>query len=155
MASLPLPERTKLAVEGRVLARHLLRTPVPEAVLSRYVEAHERGLLAGGRGLSPVDRMLVALAASGRLGTFVADGHAALFRRRGALRRKLVLLLALLETSAATHRETLGGTVISWPGAFLRLVGLSLRGVVAFGLGLLLWPARIVCLLLPAGGSRS
>ena len=75
------------------------------------------------------DRALLSMARMGRLGARMADSHAAMFAPASTLRKRLVLLLAILE-SRAPYSESidkpLGGSV---PGAFLRL---GLHSVVAF-----------------------
>jgi len=66
----------------------------------RLREAYER--LARARGLEArpprsLDRALDRLASWGRPGLALADAFAARFRKRGPLRRRLILVLALLE----------------------------------------------------------
>ncbi len=71
----------------------------PEAA-ARLREPYAR--LSRARGLHdrptrPLDRALDRLASWGRPGLALADAFAARFRKRGPLRRRLVLVLALLE----------------------------------------------------------
>lgn len=95
-------EMTTVELECRTFTRYLVgHEPQPD-VIRKYAEAHRiDGTYSGG------DRFgLVAtrLARSHPLVTKLADSHARLFVPRGLLRKKLVLLLAILETSASSYR---------------------------------------------------
>jgi hypothetical protein len=80
---------------------------------------------------------MVLFAARGGWRVRVADAYARIFRPHGALRQKLTLLLAVLESAPATHREfTSGGSGVA---AAIGRSALSLLGFgVAFLTGLLL-----------------
>ena len=93
--------RGGLARECAILCR-LLTGGEPDA---RIVEAYIRGhahasLSAEADGL---DRLLLSAARRGVTRARWADAYAAVFQRRGLLRRKLVLLYALLETNPPSH----------------------------------------------------
>ncbi|MCC6407823.1 MAG: hypothetical protein IT453_11695, partial [Planctomycetes bacterium] len=84
--------------------------------------------------------------------TRLADAHARLFRNGGLLRRKLVLLLALLET----HADTVGrvdAPSVSGPVAFVVETALRLAVFALLALlGLFVFlPLRALCAL---GGDR-
>lgn len=87
-----------LARECQVFSRYLVARPPDAYVLDKYIEAHRvaRDYTGGSR----FDRALLNLARSGALGASFADSYACLFARRSLLRRKLILLLAILESSA-------------------------------------------------------
>jgi len=134
---------TALERECHVLARYLGGRAPSRYVVERYLRAHETGVLeAQPRGF---DRTLVRFAGAHPLAARIADAHARLFAPRSALRDKLVLLLALLETSAPSHRRIddvapggLAGTVVA-----LGFHGLVFALCLAAGL-LLLGPARLL-----------
>ena len=82
--------------ECRVYARYLIgRDPSPY-VVSKYLEFHSQ---CGAKVVpgDAFDRVLCALSARGGLSTRLADIYASRFAREAALRKKLVLTLALLE----------------------------------------------------------
>jgi hypothetical protein len=87
--------------ECRVFTRYLTGQEPIEYVLRKYVEYHRANLLTGDRGF---DRLLTGFAAKGPFFARLADSYASRFRKRAALRRKLVLLLALLECSPQASR---------------------------------------------------
>ena len=70
----------------------------------RYAAAHQvraEALASGNR----FDAITVAFAMMGPLFTRLADAYCRLFRPRGALRQKLVLVLAILEVSPPFYRD--------------------------------------------------
>jgi hypothetical protein len=70
-------------------------------VKRKYREAHEQRSLA--RGGHPSDSLLVPLARISPWNTKAIDTYARVFRRSSLVRKKLVLLLAILETCAPTY----------------------------------------------------
>ena len=121
---------TSLERECAVFTRFLTGLDPSGYVRTRYVAAHAvRPQLAEA---TTREARLVALAATGTVWCRLADAYAALFEPRGLLRRKLVTLLAVLETCPPyfeiLDRPLRGG----WPGAVL---GLTLRGIRALAVG--------------------
>lgn len=87
-----------LRAECTTFTRHLIdRDPTPH-VLTKYIEAHELGIVVPAGGISGYDRALVDWAKKGGLVARAADIHARFFAPKGLLRRKLVLLLGIIET---------------------------------------------------------
>jgi len=89
----------RLARETDVFARYLIGAPAGACAAERYA--------AGHAGLPPTcpaaGRVLVGVAAVHPLLTRIADAYARLLAPRSLLRHKLVLLLAILESSAGSH----------------------------------------------------
>ncbi len=118
--------------ECRVFARHLLDIEPDAYVLGTYRDAVAR--LPALSPTSAFDGVLLARARRGGLWTRLADAYAALFARDSALRRRLVMVLAILETRAPFHHHL--DTPDGRPGAALWLrtaarivaAGLSLAG---------------------------
>jgi NADH dehydrogenase len=106
-------ERVQLERECVVFAAHLLGVAPDAYVRRKYAEAHCH--LAGLATVNRFERLLVGVAGRHQRLTAFADAYAALFAPDSVLRRKLVLLLALLETSspsaAAIDRAVGGGPV--------------------------------------------
>lgn len=136
-----------LDAECRVFTRHLLGCDPDEYVLSKYRNAHAvvPALTASGR----FDGMLIAFARFRPLCAQIADSYAGLFLRGATLRKKLVLLLAILETRPPFHQtidQTVGGSL---PLLLARLsfkTGGALLGLLA---GMLIFvPTRAVLALL-------
>jgi hypothetical protein len=89
--------------ESEVFARYLTGKGAGDYVRRKYREAHERGALGPS---SASDRALVDVARRGTWWARLADAHARLFAPGGLLRRKLVLVLALLECREPARVDT-------------------------------------------------
>jgi hypothetical protein len=132
----------ELGRECEVFTRHIAgRRPTPY-VIGRYAAAH-----AALAGMEPQDghgRWLLRVARSGSAACRVADVWARLAAPRSALRKKLVVLLAILEVSppyAAELDQPSGGRSLEWA----RIVASSLTSVIALVVGLVLFlPVRLV-----------
>jgi hypothetical protein len=85
-----------LAAECEVLARYVCRAAPGQYVTRKFIQAHER--TARFAPFSRFDRLLLRWGTSGPRAARFVDAYACLFARRSAFRRKLVLLLAILET---------------------------------------------------------
>lgn len=98
--------------ECRVFTVYLTGQEPTAYVLAKYRDCHARV-----QGLSPVepfDRLLAAIAVCGPVAARFTDCYAARFRQHGPLRRKLVLILALLECAFPSARY-LDGTSSAKP----------------------------------------
>jgi hypothetical protein len=89
--------------ECAVFCRYLTGRQPPEPVLAQYVRAHARR----DTTLEPADpihdALLLRIARRGAVAASFADSYASLFAKRSVLRRKLILLLAILESTGSTH----------------------------------------------------
>jgi hypothetical protein len=123
-----LPPEATLLRECRVFCRHLSGEAPEPIVIQKYLQAHACGVVEPRRGTPALDRWLVRIARTGTLAARWADAYAALFSRRGLLRRKLILLLAILETVPRTSRMIASTSrmppVVVWLGT-LGLGGLA------------------------------
>lgn len=83
-------------------ARYLTAQHPGPYVLAKYRDAHTRsdGVRAGTE--QRFERLLVAVASGHSLGAWLVDAYSAMFHRGALVRRKWVLLLAILETCAPT-----------------------------------------------------
>lgn len=86
--------------ECQTFTRYLLGTDPTEYICAQYERAHA----ARGETRAPAsfDRALVQAAGKHPWLARLADSYAVVFRRRGTLRQKLVLLLAILESTKPT-----------------------------------------------------
>ena len=117
--------------ECRVFTRHLVGADPDPLVLASYRRAVASVPALAAK--SSWDRTLLSVARRGVVGARCADAHAAVFAPASTLRKRLVLLLAILESCspyAESIDRALGGSAL---GAIARV---GLRGVVAL-LGLL------------------
>jgi len=83
--------------ECRIFSRYLTGQPPTPYILEKYREYHRITGTFAGLEENRFDRLLVDLAARSPVLARIADSYASRFRKHGALRKKLVLLLALSE----------------------------------------------------------
>jgi hypothetical protein len=153
MADAPVESPT--AVECRTFARYLCGANPTEYVASAYsrllpsaaVSAETAGLL--------IERSLLAFARLGSPAIRIADGYAGVFRPRSALRRRLVLLLAILENSPPTARTLNTGDEGTAVAVVARLAAtLVVSGVCALIGVLVLGPVHVVSNAMSKDASR-
>jgi hypothetical protein len=94
-------ETAILQREFRIFTRYLTGGPLNSYVLEKYVDAHEK--VSRYQVRHPFDRLLLRLSVIHPMATKLADAYARAFAPSCALRKKLVLLLAVLETSPSGH----------------------------------------------------
>ncbi len=108
-------EVAELDAECRAMTCFLIGQGPSEYALSKYRDGHRRGIGGPADDAPSFDDELVAFARRGPWAVRVADSWATFFSRGGTLRRKLVLLLAILEsdgeTSARVDSPEPGGPV--------------------------------------------
>jgi nucleoside-diphosphate-sugar epimerase len=143
MSSDPEPvDDDSLDEECRVFTRHLLGIEPTRYIVDHYVRAHlVSPKFAPDDGF---DRYLVRFAARHFVLARLADSYARVFVSGSLLRRKLVLLLAILETAPPSHRlidQPPGGGPILIAGRLVAQGILWLAGLVAASL--FLAPARL------------
>jgi nucleoside-diphosphate-sugar epimerase len=98
----PVDPDAVLDAECATFTRYLIGAEPSAYARTKYREGHRPGI-GGPADLPPSpDDRLVEFARRGPLATRIADTWAGLFARGGRLRRKLVLLLAILESDGAT-----------------------------------------------------
>ena len=133
----------QLERECRVFTRHLLGTTCGPYVVRKYIEAHELSPLF--TNANRFDALLLRLANAGSLAAKLVDGYACIFAPRSLVRRKLVLLLAILESCAPTSDviDSVEQGSVPVLGARLAVRGvIAVLGVLAAALFLL--PAQLV-----------
>lgn len=123
--------------ECRTFAKAIADIDASAYVVGKYLDAHRvHATLARPRGF---DAALVEWARSSPLVTRLADAYARHLMPRGTLRKKLVLLLAVLETSPGTHRSVELPASRSRVAAAASLALAGLTGVVALAVGFVLF----------------
>ena len=138
----------ELERECDVFVRHLLRCGADPYVRAKYSAAH--AALPALQPNDAFDAFLVRFATRGPVFVRLADAYAGMFAHASLLRKKMVLLVAILETSQPSHRTIdapLGGKPM---GAVLSLTATGI--IAAFSVlagSLVLLPMRLVL-----GGSR-
>jgi len=133
---------TSLDRECEVLATHLIGASPDAYVKRKYADAHQ--VLPELSPDDPFDRRLLRFARVHRLFARIADAYARIFAPASTLRKKLVVLLAIAETSAPASRlvdDPIGGSR-SW--VLARLVARGTGAIMALAIGtVLLGPVRL------------
>lgn len=140
-----------LAREFEAFARYLGTTTPPEAGAMAYTRAAASAGTPGDR----LDRWLLAMARGSTMGCSLADAYCRLARPYGVLRRRLVLALAVLESSSVTHAAYDSAIASRAATAWLAMgaagMGWMLRTLVAL---LLIGPLHLAARV-AGGGERS
>jgi NADH dehydrogenase len=130
----PPPAVEPLGDEAAVFCHYLIGREPSEYIRTKYVEAHTAGPNGPVLRRSFDDR-LIAFARGGPGRTRFADAYAAVFSRHGTFRRKLVLLLAILEStreaSALVDSPDATSTFRFVLGSIVRLAGVPILGISA------------------------
>jgi len=90
--------------ECLAFSAYLIRQRPNEYVLAKYREAHDASGIVELKGGRFLDRLLVSAAVFHPIGAKLVDAYTAIFRKKSAVRRKWILLLAILESCAPTYR---------------------------------------------------
>lgn len=85
--------------------RYLTGLEADRGIVRHYIKANQKRQLTDEQQLNTTDRATLCLARRGSFFTRSADAYCALFHPGGALRRKLVLLMAILENSRTTYTQ--------------------------------------------------
>src|SRR6185503_7637567 len=113
--------------------------------------AHELGLIET-TAASRFERCVVAIARGGPWPARAMDAYSRAFQPGGLLRRKLVLLLAILESRSPPAEAIDQPSPGSSAGVFVRIAGFAALNLALIAIGLVvLSPVRLVCAL---GGGR-
>jgi hypothetical protein len=123
-----------LAAEARVLARVLTGSGPSDYVIAQYVRAHQHLPLAPE---TPFDRTLVAFATGGTWAARAADAYARFTAPGSVLRRKVSVMIAILESTAPSDRAFAPADA-PLATALARLVGTGLVFAVFLLAGILL-----------------
>lgn len=136
--------------ECRVFCRYLLGADPTAYVTERYVAAHEaRPDLVARTQFDPV---ILRLAVSPVVPTRVCDAYARICAPRSLLRRKLSLLLAILESSPEVFRKVDTVAPVPRPVLVARLIGQLAIWLLALGVGaVLLLPLQALAKLFRVG----
>lgn len=95
-------EDLQLQHECEAFFRYLCGPELEPYVLTKYCEAHRK--VAAYTPSGGFDQFLVEFAARGPVSTRMADSYARFFAPRSTLRRKLILLLAIMESSSMASK---------------------------------------------------
>jgi len=117
-----LIDRDALDRESLVFCRYLVGEKPNDYIQRKYREAHRSRPLASRDPSLPAEDLLVRIARISPLTTRIIDSYTRVVRPVSLIRKKLVLLLAILESSAPTYKYIDSVDAISIPAFLLRSV---------------------------------
>ena len=91
---------SQLERECFTYTRYLIGGVPSQYVVNRYLDFHQKSDAITGVGFDAFDQFLVGVSARGPFWASLADSYASVFRKDSAVRKKLVVTLALLECVA-------------------------------------------------------
>ena len=119
-----------------MFARYLTNRAASQDAVRHYVGAAKAHGLACDFAFTDFDRVSLALARRGPLGARCADAFCAVFHRRGALRRKIVSIAAIIENQPpASEIFDAPQAAGRRAGALVRLAGHGLVFLIAMLVG--------------------
>jgi hypothetical protein len=140
---MPAADLSGLRAECQALALYLTGVPPDDYVQGKYVQAHERN-----PQLAPTtsfDCLLLRWGTRGPLAARIVDAYASFFARRSAIRRKLVLLLAILESCGPERgfREEADGSGVLGVALYVLMRGVVFAVTLAIA-SIVLLPAQLL-----------
>jgi hypothetical protein len=129
--------RRILEKECSVFSAHLIGVNTAVYTRLKYVEATSAHGIAFDENFSPFDRATLAFARRGRNLARWADAYCAIFHRRGVLRRKLIVLAAILEHVSPTSHVFDNVPARGRINAILALVGSGSMFALSLALGVI------------------
>jgi len=117
----------QLLVEAQLFTRYLIDKEPDDYILNKYEQGHDYVLPSEVVNLSGFDAFCLRLAGLGTGWTRLVDMYCTFFFKQAALRKKLLLLLAILENSGSTYR--------SFQPSRERSLFISMASLIRIGLG--------------------
>ena len=139
MSPVATESATVVAAECRVFAHFLADTDASPYVQHAYANLLATSDLPSNVRDRLIERALLSFARQGTLATRVADGYARFFLPRSMLRRRLVLMLAILENSPVSERLLNTGDEGSLVAVGLRLILTGIASVFASIVGVVIF----------------
>ncbi|MFX0194696.1 MAG: hypothetical protein ACFFCW_01140 [Candidatus Hodarchaeota archaeon] len=89
--------------ECNVFCYYLVNQKPTDYIIQKYQEGHEASDINQNLNSNTFNELLIAIAKINPFFTKLVDTYTCMLYKRSALRKKLLLLLAILESSASTH----------------------------------------------------
>lgn len=138
--------RDELDRECHVYTSYLMDWQPDRYVLDKYRDGHNVSEVFRNAPYKMMDMILVSISSRHPFLARFADVYTRVFYRSAVIRKKLILLLSILESSSASHSYYDIPDRHQKTGLFLRMLAKGLRFVFLLGLSvLLLMPIHAVC----------
>jgi hypothetical protein len=131
--------------ECSVFALYLIGEPPSEYVKNKYRQAHQTGSLPGVAA-QPEEEFLVRVARIAPWSAKIIDGYTRIFRPFSTVRKKFVLLLAILESCPPAHKYLDSVDSSSILVLLVRLANRCLTFILTVVVGIVfILPAELIC----------
>jgi hypothetical protein len=130
------------------LCSYLIDQIPPDYLIDKYIDAHERSNLYNLNKSSRFDNILLKLARKHPILLKLTDVYTSIFRRSSIFRKKIILILALLESDGPSHCHV--DPIREYhKGKFLIKLAYKLQYFIISLIfsAIVFWPLRIVFLL--------
>lgn len=147
-----MTEALRLSREFGAFARYLGWRGTTDRLQDTYIKLHRSADVAS---VTPLDGLLTGLARYGWFSVTLADAYGRLAAPHGLLRRKLVLVLAILESSRVSHADYDAANAAPRLETWIRLGVIGVRWGLTTALAVaLIAPLHAVVLLLRGASAR-
>ena len=102
---LKLARYNQLVRESKVYTKFLINDEPTSYIQNKYQKAHHRSNIFEGNVSDPFDDFLIKFSSKNGFFIKLADSYASFFKKNSLIRKKLILLLALLESTAPSYRQ--------------------------------------------------
>jgi hypothetical protein len=146
----PSPAATDvLASECDTFGRYLVRVAPGAYVVAKYRAGHAAANIAPTPAAGSFDALVIRIARLGAFPARLADTYTRILARHSLLRRKLTLLVAVLESVAPSHRAFEPAPPSSPAASLLRMAGhgIGFLGLLTLALALFLPLHALTCLM--------
>jgi hypothetical protein len=134
----------RLIEECHTFCRYLIDQTPNHYVLQKYKDGHRARNLRQGFAPNRFDQTLVRIAALNTFATRIVDTYTRVFLKTALIRKKLVLLLAILESCAPTHSGLDAAESCTRPMLFMSLLQkLFMFSMTLFFSAIVLMPLRL------------
>jgi hypothetical protein len=131
--------------ECQAFSIYLVKRRPNEYVMAKYREAHDRSGIAKRGEENFFDRLLIRVSMAHSAAARLVDAYTAIFYKKSSVRRKWILLLAILESCAPTYKYFDAPDDGGKARLALRLLWQGLIFILAFGASIvLLMPAHLI-----------
>jgi nucleoside-diphosphate-sugar epimerase len=148
-------ENMRLDNECRILTKYLVGDSPTTYVMQKYKEAQQVTDAFKSHSSGPMDRRLMRYSIKNPFFTRVADAYSRFFAKDSLLRKKIILMMAILESSAPAYRYYDLPKDSKATRAIIRLFFAGLSFAMIFSLSILLFaPFQIMTTLSKKNGGK-
>jgi len=131
--------------ECHVFTYYLINQRPNGYVLNKYRDAHRASDAFHNPDTNPFDTFLVSISTTSPFVTKLVDSYTSVFFRRSVVRKKMVLLLAIIESCAPTHSHLDSPDPCAKTTLWIRMVRRGIASVLTLFLSMvLLMPFQLI-----------